>query len=136
MEIHAPLKLRRLGEDRYVLVQPYVFNDGDITYMIPAGFETDLASVPGAARWILSRAGTHAAAVVHDYAYTNRRLICYVREADGSGRFTTEAVSKDEADELFLKHLRMTGVSSAKAQIMYPAVSLFGSAAWNHKTKN
>ncbi len=73
---------------------------------VPAGFETDLASIPRRLRGIIGQIGKHIqAAIVHDYAY--------------SGNTT---LTKREADQLFLDCMKASGVWLGKRWIMYWAV--------------
>ena len=50
------------------LVEDLVYRGRDDTFTVPAGFETDFASVPQLFLWLVPRSGKYAkAAVLHDY---------------------------------------------------------------------
>ena len=65
-------KLQNINGDKYRLEEPYIAKFGywlrDVQFEIPAGFETDLASIP----WFLRQFGDRASlgfvpVVIHDY---------------------------------------------------------------------
>lgn len=74
----APITLRFAGQHAHgfalgELVEPYPFNVGGVSGIIPAGYMTDLESVPRVAQWMLPRAGRALrAALIHDYLITTR----------------------------------------------------------------
>ena len=76
---------------------------------VPAGFETDFASVP---RWPLAFAllGSygHAAAVIHDWLYTTGEL------------------SRPDADRVFHEALRSSGIARWRAWLMWAGVRVGG----------
>ena len=81
---------------------------------VPAGFITDLASVPWFARSIVPRWGRFgAAAIVHDWYYKDQH------------------VERDYADLVFYQMMAEDGVWWWRRQVIYAAVRLFGWAAWN-----
>lgn len=81
------------------------------TIAVPAGYETDFASVP---RLPLSYAiagdTAHTAAVVHDYLYSTPGV----------------AVTRRIADAVFREAMMSSGVPRWRAWIMWIAVRLFG----------
>lgn len=93
---------------------------------IPAGYETDGASVPRAFYNVLSRFGVALpAAILHDFRY------------DPAERYGVKQrwLSRAEADLEFYENLRKLGVNFARAQAALKAVRLFGWRAWNNGTK-
>jgi len=94
---------------------------------IPAGYETDGASVPRLFYNILGRFTIALpAALVHDCRYDpppNDRGVKY--------RWLT----RKQADQEFYENLRKCGVNIARAQAAYRAVRLFGWKPWNAGTK-
>lgn len=87
-----------------------VTKGGEASFTVPAGFKTDLASVPRPF-WLLTggKTGKHQrAAVCHDYQ-------CVVME-----------MSHKEAAQVFLDIMRQDGVSGWRAKAMYWAVYWFG----------
>lgn len=86
---------------------------------VPAGFYTDLSSIPAAARWIVSKSGPHLeASIVHDWLYrawTDYRL--------GSRRLS-DWVFADDVMAAGLRQLR--DYSGFKRGVVLFAVRLFG----------
>ena len=110
------LKLEELQQDRWKLLGPLVYAGvllpGVVT--VPAGFETDLESVP---RWLPLVYGelygtAHAAAVLHDYLYT------------------TGSVDRRTADAVLYEAMRATGQPQWKSFVMWVGVRLGGWIAW------
>ena len=118
-----------------------------LTFRVPAGTTTDLASIPRAWRWLFDRLGPMLeASVVHDAAYRGQ-----LRCRASNGEPIAWALSRAAADALFLALLlavptpppnpittpwtrcvRSTrrGVWIVKSYAMYFAVRLGGIAAW------
>jgi hypothetical protein len=100
------IRLEKTSINTYTLLSPIMYAD----IVVPAGFETDGASVPKALRWFASPfTGKYTrAALVHDWLYC------------------TEVVSKQIADNIFYNIMKEDGVSGWKASSMYYAVKYFG----------
>lgn len=117
----SPLVLREdapMNGAEWVLAEDLVYwSDIAGLVRVPAGFQTDLASVPRLPVVYLLAGGTaDAAAVIHDYLYTTRAF----------DRATADAVLREAS--------AVSGVPAWRRQLMYWAVRLFGGAAWdNHK---
>jgi len=87
------------------------------SFTVPAGFETDLASIPRAFRGIVPQVGRHIqAAITHDYIYSGAVFM-----------------RREDADLLFLDAMELLGVNWFRRHIMYRAVRTFGSLAWKGK---
>lgn len=85
--------------------------------IIPAGFRTDLASVPQIIWSLIPPFGKHSyAAVVHDYLYANNR-----KTVNGIFDF-----SRANCDEIFYNKMRYYQVGKFKAKTMWLAVRAFG----------
>lgn len=98
----------------YQLLAPLVY-DSDLlecTVTVPAGFKTDLASIPRLpfAYDLLANRGQRAA-VVHDFAY--------------SGGIRVE---RDVADQILAEALRATGYSSLVVNLFYAGVRIGGAS--------
>ncbi|WP_417480475.1 DUF1353 domain-containing protein [Maricaulis maris] len=97
------------------LLAPFSYLDPDHELIeVPAGFETDFASVP---RWpltfaLLGQYG-HAAAVLHDYLYA------------------TGALSRRKADQVFRNALRSSGIARWRAWLMWAGVRVGGAKRYN-----
>jgi hypothetical protein len=104
------------GTPRYRLIEPLVYSrdlDGDgLHVIVPAGFETDFASIPRMFWPLLPHDGPWAqASVVHDYLY----------ERGTCSRFLADAIFRDAMAAL--------GVPWYRRVPMYYAVRLFGGLA-------
>lgn len=105
------------------LVESFVYEvgalgSGDVVE-VPAGFETDFASVPRLF-WIveppLGDAGK--AAVIHDRLYATRER------------------SRRAADRVFLEAMGVLGVARWKRLVLYAAVRLFGASSHGPRPQN
>lgn len=96
---------------RYRVVEPLRYRE----LTVPAGYVTDLASIP---RVLWPIVGSPydprfaKAATVHDYLYS------------------TKQVPREEADKELKTLLRLAGVPRWKCQAMYLAVRAFGGLHW------
>lgn len=110
MKFLDPLIVRHLDSTTWVVEQDlrFISNSGDIIY-IPAGLETDFASVPRVFWSIIPPTGRWgSAAVLHDFLYETR---FYDRKT---------------CDDLFLEAMKNLGVNYFVRYIMYYAVRSFG----------
>lgn len=116
--LNKPLfRVHRDGE--WVLATPleYVTSAGE-NIAIPAGFITDLASIPRVFHSLIPVNGKHRlAAVVHDYLYViqDRQRI--------------------KADALFLEAMEVAGVRFTQRWTMYLAVRAGGWLPWARREK-
>jgi hypothetical protein len=104
-------------EGSWVLLEPYVRETTIGPVTVPAGFRTDLASVPWQVVWrkMFDKFGRWTgAAVVHDYLY----------------RTQPEGVTREQADLVFKELMRRDGVTRGIEEIMYKAVRQHGWRAW------
>lgn len=95
------------------LLSPLKF-ESDIlgrVYEVPAGFDTDFASIPRTFLSSLFMGMGNRAAVLHDYAYR------------------THVLTKDEADDLFLEALTVDDIPGRQG--MYIAVKMFGLSSYD-----
>jgi len=105
--LNAPFLVRVLDHERAGLIT------------IPAGFITDLASVP---KWLpLSRSflagNARRAAIAHDYLYVSQ-------------------AGKEFADDVFLAAMNAEKVNTAVRWLFYAAVHHFGNAIYDGKESN
>lgn len=95
---------------RWELVQPFTYLGARDTFVVPAGFTTDFASVPRMFVWLLPSYGRWTqAAILHDYLWDLARK--------GSFR-------KYDADGIFNRALRELGVPYLRRWVMWAAVRL------------
>ncbi len=103
------------------LVEPLRYEAGDEgsgrLIEVPAGFETDGATLPAALRLVLAVWGTYGrAACIHDFGY---RLL-------DAGAPHPQMPTRRAADAEFHIAMRACGTGPALAIIMWAAVRLFG----------
>lgn len=80
---------------------------------VPAGFKTDLASIPRPLWAILPKSGKYdKAAVVHDYLYA------------------VNGVTREEADQVLREAMEALGVGRVTRWLIYRAVRLGGRFPW------
>lgn len=116
-DAEAPLRVEILPDGRRArLLEPFrvrLRELGNRPLSIPAGFETDFASVPRFFWRVVPPWGRYSpAAVVHDYLYR------------------TGQVPRDLADRIFLNLMKRLGVPAWKRRVMYWAVRVFGGRSW------
>ena len=105
----------------WVLTKPLVYASAVFgRIVVPAGFDTDLASIPQGAQSFISKVGRHTApSVVHDWLYVSAS----VRNEDVRKR----------ADQIFLEAMHAEGVGWWTRSVMYRAVRDFGAAIFYRK---
>ncbi len=119
----TPLILRReierpAADTTFIIHLPFEFGysvEGEPVrreFIVPAGFRTDLSSVPKLARSVVSKVDLIEASVAHDYLY-----------AGDDGR---PVVPRQEADAVFLAFAAMAGDPWITRNIAWLAVRLFG----------
>jgi hypothetical protein len=100
----------------WVLCKPLVYesNVAKQTFIVPEGFETDLASVPRLpVVYLLTGDSARAAAVVHDYLYSTRK------------------VSRKIADAVLLEASEVSGVPAWRRWLMWAGVRIGGSSHYS-----
>lgn len=130
-----------ISDDLYELVQDYSYvweNKGYFYRLnVKKGFKYDLASVPNCLGWLIDMHpdGLHrTAATVHDLLYERKGVLL-------PGEFQILAGkdwinfdipwTRQDADKLFARILRESGVSKFKRRMAYRAVRLGGWTAWH-----
>jgi len=115
-----PLKIARFGDPVYYLVEPIQWfpdarqSDRFKAVEAPAGFVTDLASIPRIFWSVLPTNGDYVyAAVIHDYLYW--------------AQYTT----KDEADKILDLCMDDFGIGAVTRATIIGGVSVFGQRAWD-----
>ncbi|WP_079906817.1 DUF1353 domain-containing protein [Salmonella enterica] len=111
-----PAILEMLGHYNWRVYEPFEFylsDDNSDVISVPAGFITDLASVPRIFWTLLPPDGKYAkAAIIHDWMYDNALR------------------TKKEADKIFLDGMTVLGVPKWKRMVMYWAVRVFGRGSY------
>jgi hypothetical protein len=122
----APLVIREIGYERWAVVEPFKFTSKTgIVVDVPAGFETDLASVPPWLRSVVSKIGYWSQpAVVHDLLYYNHR------------NGVDAAITRQQADKVLLEGCRLkeneynVPLSDRRNELIYTAVRAGGLGTW------
>jgi len=111
---HDPLIVEMMSGRKWKVVKEFTFHAAnDDIISVPAGFITDLASIPRVLWNILPPNGKYGkASVVHDYLYV---------EAIGNKKY---------ADNIFLEAMELLGVGYFKRYSMYWAVRAFGKGSY------
>ncbi|HFE7524033.1 TPA: DUF1353 domain-containing protein [Salmonella enterica subsp. enterica serovar Newport] len=108
----TPAILEMLDHYLWRVHEPFAFylsDDNSDVIEVPAGFITDLATIPRIFWSLMPPDGKYAkAAIIHDYLYDNALR------------------AKREADRIFLDGMTVQGVPKWKRTVMYLAVQLFG----------
>lgn len=107
----TPLRAELQGDrKRWKILEPFQYLDDDAGLVtVPAGFLTDFASVPRLPlTFALVGSYGHAAATLHDWLYA-------------SG-----AESRRQADAVFRRALRSSGIARWRAWVMWVGVRLGG----------
>ncbi len=106
MPFPAPLDLRHMPGSFKLTLNPFPYFGARDAWTVPAGFRTDLTSVPRLFRWLIDVDGDHApAAVLHDY-------LC---------RWPAP-VDRSDADGVFRRVLYELGVSAPRRWFMWAGV--------------
>jgi hypothetical protein len=104
-------------DGQWILCAPLVYQSdvAQQTFTVPAGFQTDLASVPRLPLvFLLAGDSARKASVVHDWLYT------------------THPVTRDVADAVLKEASLLTGVPKWRAWLMWAGVRIGGGGShWN-----
>jgi hypothetical protein len=100
--------LEQLSATRWKLTEPLTYQGKHQRFDIPAGFKTDLASVPRALVWLVPRYGLYTrSAILHDYLLKER-----------------PDIDKHDADGIFRRSMRELHVGVLQRWMMWGAVGL------------
>jgi hypothetical protein len=113
----GPLDLRAHDSGEWVVLNPLMYTSlAGRSYGIPAGFITDLASIPAILRPLFNpNDAGRKAAVLHDSRYCIKRG------------------SRKDADDLFLEALQRCGIGFLRRWAMYTGVRAGGWLYWNKR---
>lgn len=102
--------------------------DSDEVIVVPAGFETDFASIPFGLRNLFPPLGPWARpAIVHDFLYGTRGTGLF----EGVRRISRATdYARAEADGIFREAMAVVGVPVWRRGLMYRAVRLGGGLGW------
>lgn len=119
----ARFVLRQIDDDRFVVEEPVLYDDGAASVRIPPneGVPTDLASIPFFMAWFVPVNGRHTpAALVHD------TMLDGIRGSLRSGDIAPSEAARlrTEADDVFLVAMAATGVPLLRRGLMHAAVTM------------
>lgn len=112
------VRLYRWRKDGVIgtLLSPLKYDNGHFKLEVPAGFDTDFASIPQIFHSLVGRIGKHTLpAVLHDYLY-----------AEGAKL----GINRETADYIFYEAMLRSSVHKITAFIMWKCVRLFGAKAY------
>jgi len=126
------------------LYREFAYQGARDWFTVPAGFSTDLASVPRLLWWLIPPFGMYErAAIIHDYLYVHRPRIASSVEVTGGDTglppITVKEyspISRKDADGIFYRIMKEDGVWKPKAWCMWKAVAWFGWIVWNKRHEN
>lgn len=119
-----PAEIKATGQDPGVqlweLREEFAFYSDSLGQRItvPAGFITNLASIPKAVQNIIANDDPRIEmpSVIHDYCYT------------------VQTVSREQADKVIREGMELQGAGAFIRQSVYLALRAFGGAAWDKNT--
>jgi len=116
----TPIMEKLLGGE-WRLIKPVVYTtSAGHRIEVPAGFLTDLASVPWGLWNVFPPAGDYTpAAIIHDYLYERQGKV-----------HEGPAYSRAECDSIFLEAMQDMGISWLRRNLMWLAVRVGGRHAW------
>lgn len=122
------LKTEDVNGGHFKLLEP-LFYESDLVsrhIIVPAGFDTDLASVPRVPLmyWLVGGKANYAA-TIHDYLYSSGGMVAY------------QEINRKLADDIFLEGMTIKNDPDKewKRKSMYRAVRLFGWLPYNRAKK-
>lgn len=106
------------------LLEDVIYESNNKVYLVPAGYETDYASIPRCVSWIYPKDGPYRkAAVVHDYLITNGLV---------NKEFQIES---NRVDEIFREAMNsIGGIPKLRQWIMWAGVRI-GAIGNKHRRK-
>lgn len=119
-----PLICEHVSDDIWKLHEPFRFIHNRLgvleeTIVVPAGYETDFASVPGIFWSLVPKDGQYdGAAVIHDFLYGMK------------GKDVEPPRTRHECDDIFLDGMAVLNVPKWKRDIMWFAVRIGGWLPW------
>lgn len=120
-EFTTPLKVEFIDGRKWVLCSAFTYCVGSLEephdeITVPAGFETDFASIPRIFWGLLPPTGKYGkAAVLHDFMYSRQQS------------------PRKYADDVFYEAMGVLNVPDYVRKTMYLAVRLFGWIVWKNK---
>lgn len=104
------------GSNKWRLAEDFIVFVDDRRFVVPAGYPTDLSSIPRWFWWLwpAGHTGARTAAIWHDRAYSH----------------WWGMISKDYADRVFKAIMEHRGAGKCTVRVFYLAVRLGGRGGW------
>lgn len=103
--LEGDVAVKEINETHWRLLHPLVYRMYRQTYVVPAHFKTDFATVPRVFAWLVPPYGKYTkAAILHDFLCTRKK------------------VNRSRADAIFRRAMRELGVSFLRRWLMWAAV--------------
>lgn len=118
-EFLTPLVFEDDGGYPYKLTAPLIYASGVLhsRITVPAGFKTDLFSIPRALQFLLPKSEKgDQASVVHDFLYQTAPGGC----------------TREQADQTLREGLQVLGVGTIRRNLIYAGVRVGGDGIWAH----
>ena len=115
MKFTTDLCLKVIGHQAFEVIQPLVYENGEVVIQVNPKFDFDGASIPRALWSVVGSPmtdGYQRAGCLHDALYAS------------------EYFAREVCDKLFLEAMKSDGVSYIKRTAMYNAVRMFGWTVW------
>lgn len=123
-----------IKENTIYIAEDLIVKIGLFYFIIPAGFETDLASVPRGLQWLFYPLSWWLLipSVIHDYLYREKKRMIKVYYLRGGELVTHRKlkITRKLADGIFLQKMGDFGSRILKYPVYY-AVRHFGKIAWS-----
>lgn len=119
------LRVERVDDRTWRLLESLGYYGRDDMIVVPAGFETDFASVPRSLQWLAPSTGKYTlAAILHDYLCSGM-VGGYVPVPTGPGPLDPwTLISAREADGLFRRVMREEGVGPVQRWLLWSGVRI------------
>lgn len=118
----SPAELREMKSDaaQFTLIEDFVFNSSAGVITVPAGFCSDFASVPRAARWYVDDDDPAIlfASIIHDAIYAV------------AGVLPDRTLTRAQCDDILAEAMLACGAGWLQRAVVYRAVRLFGGSHW------
>lgn len=100
----------------------YTWMNDMVRVHVPAGFKTDLASVPWCFEWYVNNSDKRIRrpAIIHDYCYRSLGCLRHI------------VLTRKQCDDMFLDALKEEGVGRIKRTLMWLGVRSMGWLAWKN----
>lgn len=119
------LHVSRVDERTWRLRHALTYEGTTDTIVVPAGYETDFASVPRCLQWLAPSTGKYTlAAILHDYLCDNIQNGCALLPVPVDPDVPRPMPTSREADGLFRRVMREEGVGVVQRWLLWSGVRI------------